>query len=66
MNLKKYQINKLNNIKYPDFSVTLKTIATSVISMPIVAYADDGAQNAFLLPLAVSIFTMVPFLYYQQ
>lgn len=26
--------------------------------------ADD--QNAFVVPLAVSLFTMVPFLYYQQ
>jgi hypothetical protein len=35
--------------------------------LPSVCHAADGSnQNAFLVPLAISIFTMVPFLYYQQ
>ena len=37
---------------------------TLAILTPQIAAADD--QNAFLLPLGISIFTMVPFLIYQQ
>lgn len=36
----------------------------ALVTAPMAAMADDGNQNAFLVPLAISLLTMVPFLYY--
>jgi len=45
----------------------MKAVAISVISLfPSVSLADDGSNNVFAVPLAISFLTMVPFLYYQQ
>jgi hypothetical protein len=38
--------------------------ASALVSLPTVALADDANQNAFLVPLGISVLTMVPFIYY--
>jgi len=50
------------------FMQNLKSLSvmasTAVVSLPTAALADDGNQNAFLVPLAISLLTMIPFVYY--
>ena len=45
---------------------TANILAAATVLFPSLAHADGGDQSAFVVPLAVSFFTMVPFLYYQQ
>ena len=64
--------NNLNFKKFTHFkplsklSFDPKLIVLSSILLPFQANADDGSANTVLIPIAISIFTMVPFLYYQQ
>lgn len=58
---KTMNMKKVNN----DFS-SIKVAASLALLAPINVLADDGGQNAVIFPIAISILTMVPFLYYQQ
>ena len=49
-----------------DSSSDLKTLLPATVLIPSVASATDGAQSAVLIPIVISILTIVPFLYYQQ
>ena len=47
-------------------SSDMKVLLPATMLIPSVASATDGAQSAVLIPIAISILTMGPFLYYQQ
>jgi hypothetical protein len=59
-----------NLSKLPTFSglspPPMKFTPPLLLLTPSIVLADDGNQSAFLIPLAISVLTMVPFLWYQQ
>ena len=55
----------LNKMKISDIQVS-KALIASVVLAPSMAMADDSGKIAFVWPLAISIFTIVPFVLYQQ
>ena len=45
---------------------SIKVAASLALLSPMSALADEGGQSAVFFPIAISVLTMVPFLYYQQ
>ena len=61
--LSAFKLSQLPKFTLPKQAV----IIAPTLLTPALAFADDGGgQSAFLVPLAISVLTMGPFLYYQQ
>lgn len=56
----------LPQLKLKANNVAIVAYSTFLASTPTIATADDGAANAVIVPLVVSLLTIGPFLYYQQ
>ena len=56
----------LPQLKVKANNVALVAYSTFLASTPTIASADDGAANAVIVPLVISLLTIGPFLYYQQ
>ena len=52
-----------NMLKHSVGRIDLITSSLALIAAPMAAHAE-GEQSAFAFPLAISLLTMVPFLYY--
>ena len=55
---------RLNGDKMVD---AMRSLSTASLLLPSAAHAvDGGSTSAVLVPIAISVLTIVPFLYYQQ
>lgn len=61
---------KLNSFKIKSASLNKLLVPVSTLLLPTIAMADEvntaGSASAVLVPLGISIATIVPFLWYQQ
>lgn len=64
-----FKLSKFNNVKLAkslSFDKLAVQTAAATLLMPTICSADEGSASAVLVPLGISIFTMVPFIWYQQ
>ena len=64
--LGQFRLQNLPALKLKANNVALIAYSTFIASTPTIASAEDGAANAVLIPLVISLLTIGPFLYYQQ
>ena len=61
-----FRLKNLPALKLKANNLALVAYSTFIASTPTIASAEDGAANAVLIPLVISLLTIGPFLYYQQ
>ena len=64
--LGQFRLQSLPALKLKANNLALVAYSTFIASTPSIASAEDGAANAVLIPLVISLLTIGPFLYYQQ
>ena len=64
--LGQFRLQNLPALKLKANNVALIAYSSFIASTPTIASAEDGAANAVLIPLVISLLTIGPFLYYQQ
>ena len=61
-----FRVQNIPQLNIEANKLALVAYSAFVASTPAIASADDGAANAVLVPLVISLLTIGPFLYYQQ
>lgn len=61
-----FRVQNIPQLNIKANKLALVAYSAFVASTPTIASADDGAANAVLIPLVISLLTIGPFLYYQQ
>ena len=64
--LSQFRLQSIPQLKVKANNVALVAYSAFLASTPTIASAEDGAANAVLVPLVISLLTIGPFLYYQQ